>query len=307
MKYLLMKEVSMQVSTHNEMSSDKNSMEIYIVIAIALLIIVLGTYFYNSQNSGNSDPLSELVETQPIPAPIIESTVLPIEIIEEPPVIEITELPEKVTEVSPPVPEITDPVVPLPTLDDSDKLTLGTAVELSWVPSFGSLLNKQDIIRNFVVFIDNLSREELVTKFSPLKAPSQKFSVIELDDEIYLNEDSYQRYDIYIDIINSINIEFAITQYKKLQPLFKQAYQELGYPDSSFEQALSQAISVMISAPIIKQPIKLVAPSAMYKFADPELEQLPSVQKLMIRMGPNNMIKLQPKLQQIQLILDELE
>ena len=195
----------------------------------------------------------------------------------------------------------------LQTLDDSDKLTLGTAVELSWVPSFGSLLNKQDIIRNFVVFIDNLSREELVTKFSPLKAPSQKFSVIELDDEIYLNEDSYQRYDIYIDIINSINIEFAITQYKKLQPLFKQAYQELGYPDSSFEQALSQAISVMISAPIIKQPIKLVAPSAMYKFADPELEQLPSVQKLMIRMGPNNMIKLQPKLQQIQLILDELE
>ena len=56
----------------------------------------------------------------------------------------------------------------------------------------------------------------------------------------------------------------------------------------------------MLNAPIIREPIALVAPSAMYKFADPELEALPDAQKLIMRMGPDNILKLKTKLQQIQ-------
>jgi hypothetical protein len=123
---------------------------------------------------------------------------------------------------------------------------------------------------------------------------------------MYFNEASYSRYNLYVDIINSIDIEFATNQYLKFKPLFDAAYQELGYPDRTFEATMYQAIEVLLSAPIIREPIKLVAPSAMYKFADPALEELPAAHKLMIRMGPDNQTKLKPKLLQIQLTLENI-
>jgi hypothetical protein len=44
----------------------------------------------------------------------------------------------------------------------------------------------------------------------------------------------------------------------------------------------------------------------MYKYADPELEALPDAQKLLLRMGPDNILKLKTKLQQIQSALQAL-
>jgi len=197
-------------------------------------------------------------------------------------------------------------VAPLPNLDSSDPVAFTTAQQLSWLPAYATLLINKEIIRNFVVFIDNLSRGDLVTKFSPLERPKEKFMVQEQAQEIYLDQQGYARYNLYVDIINSIDIEFATNQYMTLKPLFNTAYQELGYPNGSFEDTLYQAIEVLLAAPVIREPIRLVAPSAMYKFADPSLETLPAAHKLMIRMGPDNQIKLQPKLQQIQLALENI-
>lgn len=292
----------MQVTAHNEAKPDSNSMEIYIVIAIALVIVISGTYFYNTSKKAipivDPMPASEPVKVQ-------QPVVLPVEDPASPPAQLTPELSPEPEVVIEPMPEPA-PAIELPSLDQSDPQALHAAQQLSWLPTYATLLTGKDIIRNFVAFIDNLSRGELVANFSPLIKPADKFSVVEVDQEIYLNEDSYARYNFYVDIINSINVEFALSQYLVLKPLFDEAYLELGYTDNAFESTLYQAIETVLNAPIIREPIKLVAPSVMYKFADPELEQLPSAQKLMIRMGPDNMIKLRPKLQQIQLALEVL-
>lgn len=289
----------MLTRANHDKKSTGNSMEIYIVIAIALVIIVGGTYFYNTKNtapSPESPPITAaepITEQQPV-APAVEEAAPVTEPAPEP-----EPEPELIVEQSEPA-----PAIELPTLDNSDGMALESAQQLSWLPTYASLLNTKNVIRNFVTFIDNLSRGELVAKFSPLIKPSEKFSVTELDNRIFLNEESYSRYDLYVDIVNSINVEFAMSQYAVLKPLFDEAYQELGYQDNSFDNALFRAIETALNAPIIREPIELVAPSVMYKFADPELEQLPSAQKLLIRMGPNNMIKLRAKLQQIQHALE---
>ena len=44
----------------------------------------------------------------------------------------------------------------------------------------------------------------------------------------------------------------------------------------------------------------------MYKFADPQLEELNDIQKQLIRMGPNNTFKIQEKLKQFQRHLQTL-
>ena len=289
----------MQVTTSDVPTQNNKSMTIYLVIAIALVITVAGTYFYTSTNPVSPQPITAVepsdeltTDTPPVIAEQAGTTV------DQPPV------PPQLSE-----PVIIEPVVNappaklLPSLDDSDPLALESAQQLSWLSSYGAMLNTKDIIRNFVTFIDNLARNELAAKFSPLIKPTAKFSVIERDGELYLDPDSYQRFDIYVDIINSINVEFALDLYGTLKPLFEAAYQELGYPADAFDSTLDQALENALMAPIIREKIQLVAPSVMYKFSDPTLEQLPAAHKLMIRMGPQNMIKLRPKLQQIQAAL----
>lgn len=298
----------MQATSHQP---DKASMEIYVVIAFALIAIVGGVIFYN----GSATPEPEKTQTAAVNLPATKE-VTPQTVQQEPiqeaiePTIEVELTPETAIQepaaIEPKEVEVA-PVVALPALDNSDKFILEKALQLSWLPNYSATLLPKEMLRNFVTFIDNLAQGELATKFTPLKKPAQAFSVRESGDELYLNEASYKRYTPYIDILNSLNIELAIEHYQQLMPLIDEAYMELGYDSGTFNQTLIRAIDMMLEAPMIREPITLVAPSAMYQFKDPELEQLPSAQKLMLRIGPNNATQLRPKLQQIQISLAELE
>lgn len=275
----------------------RNSKLIFTLITLAILSA--GTYFYISSQPASplalpeisAVPLTAIEEPRPV-APEIEKESTPAAQSEPEPIVE----PDREVETA----------SQLPSLDDSDAIALASAEQLSQLPGYTKLLTRRDIIRNFVVFVDNLSRGELLSKYSPLAKPMQPFSVIKIDNEIYLNEQSYHRYDLYVDIINTIDTDFAIAQYRTLKPLFDKAYQELGYSENEFESTLYDAIETVLNAPIVREPIKLVAPSAMYKFAEAELEALPPADKLMIRMGPDNILKLRVKLQEIQIALEGL-
>ena len=261
-----------------------------IIVALGVMMIIGGTYSYLSNTDKTAEPVSvieatpdakqiEAVTAQQPVATAVEDTVTP-------PAVTVTPKAE--------------PASKLPALNNSDALALTSAQQLSTLPKYASLLISQEMIRNFVVFVDNFSRGELVANFSPLTKPSEPFSIVKVDRKMYLNQESYNRYNIYADIIDSINVEFAIRQYRTLKPLFDEAYQEIGYPEEEFDSRLSEAIELALDTPVIYEPIALVAPSAMYKFADPQLEMLPDAQKLIMRMGPDNTHKLKAKLQQIE-------
>ncbi|MFT6985044.1 MAG: hypothetical protein ACJAT7_000851 [Psychromonas sp.] len=281
----------------NKAKTNSNAKLIFTVITLA--IIFAGTYFYIS----NQQTPLPVIEPMPVPIPAIEEAqpVAP-EIVKPLPPAELPVEPEQIID---PDSEV-ETANPLPSLNDSDAMVFASTEQLSPLPNYTNLLTTTNIIRNFVVFIDNLSRGELLTKYSPLTKPIEPFSVVKIDNEIYLNEESYHRYDLYVDIINSIDIDFAIDQYRTLKPLFNEAYQELGYAENEFDATLYDAIEMVLNAPIVREPIKLVAPSAMYKFAEAELEALPSADKLMIRMGPDNILKLRVKLQEFQIALEGL-
>ncbi len=292
-----------------KVQSDKASMEVYVVIAFALIAIVGGVIFYNQSVTPPVEPLVEKQPELPSPStPIVTPEPVEKELVAEPPetvaTVSTNDGEEAQPEVEAEVAKIELP--PLPSLDDSDKLALEKASQLSWLPNYTTALISKDMLRNFVTFIDNLSKGNLATKFTPLKRPKQKFLVRESEQKLFLDETSYKRYTPYIDIINSLNIELALEHYQRLMPLIDEAYMELGYESGAFNQTLIDAIEMMLAAPVIRQPIELVAPSVMYKFKDQELEELPAAQKLMLRMGPDNTTQLRPKLQQIQITLSEL-
>jgi hypothetical protein len=95
--------------------------------------------------------------------------------------------------------------------------------------------------------------------------------------------------------------------YKRLYPLFQQAYEELGYPNKYFNDRLVEVIDQLLQTPELADPIKLTltqvqgsVPSSQpwlrYEFDDPALEALPAGQKILMRMGRTNELLIKAKL-----------
>lgn len=291
----------MLVAEKREHKKESSSIGIYTVILAFMVIVALYLYIDNKTVSSQNEVIVEpVIESEPVALILPDEEELIEEVVVVDPVIEPVSEPEVIEQTF----AEKEPAIVVPVLNESDPFVL--ALPLSASPDYAKLLIQTDIIRSFVVFTDNFSRGELVTKFSPFKKPDEHFSVLEKDKKIHLNEQSYHRYDSYVNIIDAMDIGFVTREYLRLKPLFDQAYQEIGYPENSFDATLYNAIELAVNTPVIRQPITLVAPSAMYKFADPELESLPDAQKLMLRMGPDNIVKLRAKLQQFQIALQNL-
>jgi hypothetical protein len=165
-------------------------------------------------------------------------------------------------------------------------------------------LLKTNIISNFVVFTDNVAKGEFLAQFSPVHKPLSSFQVLHQDGKILLDPQSYQRYTPYAEMIENVDIDILISQYAYFKPLIDAAYQEMGYDAGDFNWTTKDAIDEVLDTPLIRYQIELKAPSAMYLYQDEHLESLSDVQKLLIRMGPENTLKIQNKLKQIKKALD---
>jgi hypothetical protein len=188
----------------------------------------------------------------------------------------------------------------LPALHESDQLLLTDVI-----PNNGkTLFIKTDIINNVVVFIDNFARGHLASNFSPLTTPVESFTVIKQHGNLIIDDSSYHRYDSYANAIDAFDVHTFIDNYVYLTPLIDQAYQEVGYPKGTFTDTFEKAINIVLDTPILNYDIELTSPSAMYEFKDENLESLPNTQKLMLRMGPDNLQKIQNKLSDV---LNELQ
>lgn len=285
--------------THGKQAASGNG----IVWGLALLVVVLagGGWYYLTKDEAPQQSeeqaavsLPDIAPEQPLPteAPVPEPAPEPQPV--------VTPQPQPAAE-TPTAP----PQEPLPALADSDKFVHDKVVKMSDGMDINPLLNESDMVRQFVVFVDNLAQGELARKTSPMKAPTQKFSVSDITNKTYLDPDSYHRYDVYADFVSGLNDEQLLATYKQMLPLLDQAFSELGYPNVSFNQRLHQALKVLLATPIVEEPIELYSISVNYKFVDPKLEALPNAQKLLIRMGPDNTRKLKKVLRHLQTLLPQ--
>jgi hypothetical protein len=96
-----------------------------------------------------------------------------------------------------------------------------------------------------------------------------------------------------------VDVKKLVAVYVHFYPLFQQAYKDLGYPTGYFNDRLVEVIDHLLDAPDVQGPVKLIRPSVMYRFADPELEALSAGQKNMVRMGSENSARIKAKLKEI--------
>ncbi|KKO47381.1 hypothetical protein WG68_01765 [Arsukibacterium ikkense] len=257
----------------------------YAGIAAVILVILLALWLL-LKPAGVPESSAPVPVAEPVPRLVVapEPIAVPEPDSEQEPVVSAEPeliVPEPAAE---PEPE------PLPELEQSDPLLKRELLQLDWPPGLAGLINTEQMVRNLVVTIDNLAQQQLVTNHpvvAPLDRPFQ--ALAEPDGERYqLDPAGYQRYEPYLRLLETAEPEKMLKVLQRYQPLFEQAFAELGYPDLSFQQRLQQALQQFLAIEPIMVDTTLLRPSVAYTYADPAVESRSALQKQIIRMGPAN-------------------
>ena len=189
--------------------------------------------------------------------------------------------------------------VVLPPLDETDPLIRQLVGHLSPHPTVAAWLTTDGLILNFVMVTTAAANDEI--RNADLKAigPVPPFSVREARDNLYLDPSSYRRYDRYADAIASVDARGAARLYATLKPRIGDAYRRLGSTSDNFDPVMERAIAELLRVPIIEGTVELEPKGIVYAFADPKLEAMTAPQKQLLRMGPQNVRKVQAKLREI--------
>lgn len=216
------------------------------------------------------------------------------ETVEEPePVVEAP--PRPVAPAPPPVEALVEEIA-LPSLDESDSLVRDLVAALTSHPAFAAWLIPDQLVRTFVLVVENVADgNNPAERLTPLR-PTQRFRVRGEAPQLGIDPASYARYNTHAEIVASINPVGAAELYRRLYPLITEAYAELGHPDGGFDNTLQRALRILLETPVLERDVTLVPRATFFEFADDELESLHPVQKQFLGMGPRNVRAVQASL-----------
>jgi hypothetical protein len=282
---------------------------IWVVAAIAvftlLYLVYLAATFEAPTGTTTVIVPATAVQSVAEPAPVITPT-LPqtrLQPQDEPPAVAATpviiDAPIEVEIAAPIVEDLPTALVELPSLNDSDDFVLEGLRALQNGAALIRVLADEQLIRSIVVFVDNISRGEFPQTSLPYKRIEQEMSVRNIDENLFVMEaNAHDRFNQLIDTFVAVDTDQAMTLYRTLQPLFQQAYAEIGSRNVNFDDTLRSAINAVRRSPNAEGPYQLVKPSVMFLYADASIENMEEMQKQLIRIGPENTEKLKAKLRQ---------
>ena len=295
---------------------------LFVIAAVAILTLLSLVYFALTVDSPEGtttlviEPPVSVVENSPAPSPSPVPSTQPnsplpqirLQPQQEPASValsepEIATLPEEVEPVElAPEPELNEDetnVIELPTLTDSDPFVFETLQTLQNGMALVNALAEDQIVRKFVVFVENISRGEFPQTGLPYKGLGQEMPVSEIDDNLFvMDQVAHSRFDQVVSTFVETDTDSAVIIYHMLSPLFQQAYAEIGFRNVSFDETLRAAINNVLRTTNMEGPYQLVKPSVMYLYADSSVENLAEVHKQLLRIGPDNTLALKAKLRE---------
>ena len=295
---------------------------LFVIAAVAILTLLSLVYFALTVDSPEGtttlviEPPVSVVENSPAPSPSPAPSTQPnsplpqirLQPQQEPASValsepEIATLPEEVEPVElAPEPELNEDetnVIELPTLTDSDPFVFETLQTLQNGMALVNALAEDQIVRKFVVFVENISRGEFPQTGLPYMGLGQEMPVSEIDDNLFvMDQVAHSRFDQVVSTFVETDTDSAVIIYQMLSPLFQQAYAEIGFRNVSFDETLRAAINNVLRTTNMEGPYQLVKPSVMYLYADSSVENLAEVHKQLLRIGPDNTSALKAKLRE---------
>jgi hypothetical protein len=201
-----------------------------------------------------------------------------------------------------PVPPAMDngpPQSAMPALDHSDVVAKDAIEAILNGDAYIRLLAPDGIIRHIVATIDSLPRKAMAAGIRPVVPVPGAFATTDSAHGMSIAGGNGGRYTAYVDAAESIDSRRLVQFYVRLYPQFQQAYVDLGYPNGYFNDRLIAVIDHLLAAPEPKPPIQLSQPKVLFEFANPDLEDLSAGQKVLVRVGLDNELRLKAKLRDV--------
>ena len=192
------------------------------------------------------------------------------------------------------------PDLVLPPAADSDAALRKRAPELSPRPELKAWMGEGDLIDRWTVVLDNLAEGVSPRRQLAFLAPRGPFRVLDKKGALEIDPRSYQRYDLFADVVASVDVRAFAALVQDVHGLLESAYHKLGYPDRKLDVVAARALQRVLDAPVLEGPIALQPKGAvLYRFADEKLESLDAVQKQLLRLGPRNLRLVQAKAREL--------
>ncbi len=265
-----------------------------IVGAAALAVLGLGFLTWNALlPRERGAPIFAPVSSQTVPAapPAIVEKVPP----PDPPPTESARVPV-------PAPE-------LPPLDDSDDF-IRTQMDACLAALFsggspnGMPDGTADILRRAAAVVENAARGELSRgRFALIEAPAGEFRTETRGDRRYIDNATFRRYDAVVDALTCMPPERIASLTRLLRPLLAQAMRELGLPEADVHAMVDGALAAILAVQFPALPVEVVREDALFKYADAEIEAGSGLTKQLLRLGPDNLARLQRYAEQVLAVL----
>lgn len=267
-----------------------------ILIPVALAIVAAGSLFYLRSRTGHEDSSTtgsldgEGGEANPSASPAPGAARYPVP----------TEGGEGGGEDG--SPNSSGPVASakLPPIDESDQAIQDALTRLFSGGPIARVLNLKDIVRRFVVTVNNLPEQhQLSQEFSLLRSADGDFLVTQAGELQSIDARNYARYAPYLSLLQGVESRKLVGGYVHFYPLFQSAYRDLG-SQGYFNDRVVQVIDNLLDTPEPPEPVHVVLKNTVfYKYADPSLESLSVGQKALLRMGPDDRRQVKEKLREI--------
>jgi hypothetical protein len=200
--------------------------------------------------------------------------------------------------------ESAEPARPLPMLDQMDTFLRALLGTLSTHPDYARWLATDNLIRQMANVIDRMSRGLSPAGEVALLRPQGDFDVARGGPST-ISPASFRRYDGLASIVESLDAKTIVEAYRTIHPRLDEAYRALGRSESGVDHAIDVALQTLIDTPVPVEPVRVISgKGATYAFAEPRYETLQPVQKQLLRMGPDNVRRIQTRLREVQALLD---
>ena len=209
-------------------------------------------------------------------------------------------------------------VLPLPPLAASDPYAGDQLAQAVGEAGAIRFFAQEALVARAVATVDALGSRQVPGNIRVMSAPEDDFLAVpdpnppeELRDEAgdpvpqFLSDPANAvRYQPYVEMLEAVDAAQFAAMYERNQPLFDQAWRDLGYADGDFTGRLVDVIDELLATPDVSEPYRLVKPEAVYLFADEDLEALSAGQKILLRMGSDNAARVKARLSEFRQVLD---
>ncbi|MCR9277384.1 MAG: DUF3014 domain-containing protein [Pseudomonadaceae bacterium] len=197
------------------------------------------------------------------------------------------------------------PIPPtLPPLDQSD---VAVIEELADWPVDPGWLEQGDLLRRLAALIDNAARGEVPRSQLAFLLPEQGFSVANANGQLRMSARSGARFDAYLDLLEAFPSEQAARLLTLYAPLLDAALRELGRPDADSIALVRRSVDNVLAVSIPQEGLALVRAERGYAFADESIEAATEFDKQLLRLGPDNLGRLQRYATDLLRALDALD